>query len=88
MRVEKFEEAARNFQEAIDVAVILNALRSSAGSTCVSVLPTKSADVTVKALQDHVKAAIAPYKYPRSIKFIEALPKTATGKIQRFKLRD
>ena len=36
---------------------------------------------------DHVKQAIAPYKYPRSIKFIEALPKTATGKIQRFKLR-
>ena len=42
---------------------------------------------TVKALQDHVKQAIAPYKYPRSIKFIEALPKTATGKIQRFMLK-
>jgi 2-aminobenzoate-CoA ligase len=42
---------------------------------------------TVKRLQDHVKATIAPYKYPRSIVFIDALPKTATGKIQRFKLR-
>jgi len=42
---------------------------------------------TVKALQDHVKQAIAPYKYPRSIKFIEALPKTPTGKIQRFVLK-
>jgi 2-aminobenzoate-CoA ligase len=41
----------------------------------------------VKRLQDHVKATIAPYKYPRSIKFIDALPKTQTGKIQRFKLR-
>jgi 2-aminobenzoate-CoA ligase len=41
----------------------------------------------VKRLQDHVKAAIAPYKYPRSIKFIEALPKTQTGKIQRFRLK-
>jgi 2-aminobenzoate-CoA ligase len=41
-----------------------------------------------KQLQDHVKAAIAPYKYPRSVKFWDALPKTATGKIQRFKLRD
>ena len=40
----------------------------------------------VKLLQDHVKAIIAPYKYPRSIKFIEALPKTQTGKIQRFRL--
>lgn len=43
---------------------------------------------TIKALQDHVKATIAPYKYPRDVRFIDALPKTATGKIQRFALRD
>ncbi|RMF34726.1 MAG: benzoate-CoA ligase family protein, partial [Alphaproteobacteria bacterium] len=42
---------------------------------------------TAKLLQDHVKATIAPYKYPRSVKFIDALPKTQTGKIQRFRLR-
>ncbi|SFT72385.1 AMP-binding protein [Mesorhizobium sp. YR577] len=42
---------------------------------------------TIKALQDHVKQVIAPYKYPRSVKFVDALPKTATGKIQRFALR-
>lgn len=41
-----------------------------------------------KALQDHVKAEIAPYKYPRAIAFVDALPKTQTGKVQRFKLRD
>ena len=41
---------------------------------------------TVKMLQDHVKAMIAPFKYPRSIVFTPRLPKTATGKIQRFKL--
>jgi 2-aminobenzoate-CoA ligase len=41
----------------------------------------------IKRLQDHVKATIAPYKYPRSIRFLGALPKTETGKIQRFKLR-
>jgi len=40
-----------------------------------------------KRLQDHVKAVIAPYKYPRAVNFIDALPKTQTGKIQRFKLR-
>jgi 2-aminobenzoate-CoA ligase len=40
-----------------------------------------------KRLQDHVKATIAAFKYPRSVKFIEALPKTQTGKIQRFRLR-
>lgn len=42
---------------------------------------------TAKRLQDHVKATIAPFKYPRSVVFAEALPKTATGKIQRFALR-
>ena len=44
--------------------------------------------LTIKILQDHVKATIAPYKYPRDIRFIDTLPKTATGKIQRFALRD
>ena len=42
---------------------------------------------SVKRLQDHVKATIAPYKYPRAVHFIDALPKTQTGKIQRFRLR-
>jgi 2-aminobenzoate-CoA ligase len=41
----------------------------------------------VATLQEHVKAAIAPYKYPRSIVFTDALPKTQTGKVQRFRLR-
>jgi len=43
---------------------------------------------TIKLLQDHVKSEIAPFKYPRDIRFIDALPKTATGKIQRFALRE
>jgi len=41
----------------------------------------------VRTLQDHVKNAIAPYKYPRVIEFVDALPRTETGKLQRFKLR-
>ena len=41
----------------------------------------------VAALQEHVKATIAPYKYPRAIEFRDALPKTPTGKLQRFRLR-
>jgi 2-aminobenzoate-CoA ligase len=40
-----------------------------------------------RTLQDHVKATIAPYKYPREVEFVAALPKTATGKLQRFALR-
>jgi 2-aminobenzoate-CoA ligase len=40
-----------------------------------------------KLLQDHVKATVAPYKYPRAIEFVTELPKTQTGKLQRFELR-
>ena len=39
------------------------------------------------ALQEHVKREIAPYKYPRAIEYVEALPKTETGKLRRFALR-
>ena len=45
------------------------------------------AEVTSEALQLFVKERLAPYKYPRQIEFISELPKTATGKIQRFRLR-
>lgn len=45
-------------------------------------------DAMVKALQDFVKNTVAPYKYPRAITFVTALPRTQTGKLQRFKLRD
>jgi 2-aminobenzoate-CoA ligase len=38
-------------------------------------------------LQDHVKQVIAPYKYPRALDFVDALPKTQTGKLQRFRLK-
>jgi len=47
----------------------------------------KAGDDLARALQDHVKQLLAPYKYPRWIEFRTDLPKTATGKIQRFKLR-
>jgi len=42
----------------------------------------------VKAMQDFVKATIAPYKYPRAIEFRASLPRTETGKLQRFRLRE
>jgi 2-aminobenzoate-CoA ligase len=44
-------------------------------------------DAARRALQDHVKATIAPYKYPRTVEFRDALPKTQTGKLQRYRLR-
>jgi benzoate-CoA ligase len=47
----------------------------------------RACEELVRALQDHVRQLLAPYKYPRWIEFRTDLPKTATGKIQRFKLR-
>ncbi|MCQ1573913.1 AMP-binding protein [Neorhizobium galegae] len=47
----------------------------------------EAGELMVKILQDHVKAVIAPYKYPRSVVFTDALPKTESGKIQRFRLK-
>jgi acyl-coenzyme A synthetase/AMP-(fatty) acid ligase len=49
--------------------------------------PQKAGDDLARALQDHCRKQLAPYKYPRWIEFRSDLPKTATGKIQRFKLR-
>src|SRR2546421_11263617 len=46
-----------------------------------------SGESMVSALQEHVKKVIAPYKYPRAIEFVDTLPRTETGKLQRFKLR-
>ena len=44
-------------------------------------------DAMTKTLQDFVKAAIAPYKYPRAVEYVASLPRTQTGKLQRFELR-
>lgn len=48
----------------------------------------QAGDELAKTLQLHVKQKLSPYKYPRTIEFLEDLPKTSTGKIQRFKLRE
>ncbi|MCY1537369.1 Benzoate--CoA ligase [compost metagenome] len=50
--------------------------------------PGEAGDATqIKALQDHVKHTLAPYKYPRDVLFVPQLPRTETGKLQRFALR-
>lgn len=50
--------------------------------------PGQAADTAqIKALQDHVKHTLAPYKYPREVRFLPTLPRTETGKLQRFALR-
>jgi 4-hydroxybenzoate-CoA ligase len=50
--------------------------------------PNTNADGLDEALKEHVKQKIGVWKYPRWIETVDSLPKTATGKIQRFKLRD
>ena len=42
----------------------------------------------IKELQNHVKTATAPYKYPRVIEFVDQLPKTISGKIKRYEIRE
>ncbi|MCP4249349.1 MAG: 2-aminobenzoate-CoA ligase, partial [bacterium] len=48
---------------------------------------TVSEDLT-KALQDHVKQEISPYKYPRKVVYTDSLPRTETGKLRRYRLRE
>jgi 2-aminobenzoate-CoA ligase len=50
--------------------------------------PRMGDDALTRELQEFVKRAIAPYKYPRRIEYVESLPRTATGKLQRFRLRE
>lgn len=50
--------------------------------------PRQPSAALTRSLQDFVKNTIAPYKYPRAIEYVESLPRTATGKLQRFKLRE
>jgi 2-aminobenzoate-CoA ligase len=47
----------------------------------------EAGEATTKILQDHVKATLAPFKYPRKVEFVSSLPRTETGKLQRFRLR-
>ncbi|HJJ43016.1 MAG TPA: AMP-binding protein [Methanocorpusculum sp.] len=48
----------------------------------------KKSDALIKEMQNHVKTTTAPYKYPRSIEFVDELPKTISGKVRRVELRD
>ena len=69
-------------------AIAADAERGQIVKAYVVLRPGQPADDTmVRTLQDFVKANIAPYKYPRIIEFRSSLPRTETGKLQRFRLR-
>jgi 2-aminobenzoate-CoA ligase len=62
--------------------------RGTVVKACIVLAPGRTGDIAlIKELQDFVKNRIAPYKYPRVIEFLDALPKTATGKLSRKSLR-
>jgi 2-aminobenzoate-CoA ligase len=65
-----------------------DAMRGMVVKAFVVLKPAETAgDAMVQLLQDHVKSTLAPFKYPRQIEFRHELPRTPTGKLQRFKLR-
>ncbi|RPH46208.1 MAG: 2-aminobenzoate-CoA ligase [Burkholderiales bacterium] len=85
-------EAALLTHEAVAEAGVIGLPDEERGTIVkayVVLVPGRVGDETmVRTLQDHVKATIAPYKYPRAIEFRASLPRTETGKLQRFRLRD
>ena len=84
-------EAALLAHEAVSECAVIGAPDPERGNIVeahiVLIEGAQANDEMRKDLQAHVKSVIAPYKYPRSIRFCKALPKTATGKIQRFRLK-
>jgi 2-aminobenzoate-CoA ligase len=84
-------EAALLSHQAVAECAVIGAADEERGMIVeahVVLAPGQTGDALMtKILQDHVKAVIAPYKYPRRIIYRDALPKTQTGKIQRFRLR-
>lgn len=85
-------EAVINEHEAVKECAVVpkpDELRGQIVKAYCVLMPGKSgSEALMKEIQDHVKRELAPYKYPREVEFIEALPRTDTGKVQRFVLRE
>ena len=91
-RIGPFEvESALVAHEAVAEAAVVAAPDEERGSIVRAVVVLRAgfdaSDALARALQDHVKAQTAPYKYPRRVDFADELPKTASGKVRRARLR-
>ncbi|MGH3657873.1 MAG: AMP-binding protein, partial [Micromonosporaceae bacterium] len=85
------EQALLLHPDVVEAAVIgvPDAVRTMLVKACVVLRPGVTGDdVKITELRDHCKAKIAPYKCPKQVEFLPALPRTSTGKVQRFVLRD
>jgi benzoate-CoA ligase len=71
----------------LETAVVGRQDRDGLVKPCAYIVLKDGRSVSAEELQQHVKSRLAPYKYPRWIEFLSELPKTVTGKVQRFKLR-
>jgi 2-aminobenzoate-CoA ligase len=84
-------EVALNTHPAVAECAVVGAADEGRGQIVMSFVVLNAGfegdEAMVRELQEHVKATIAPYKYPRAVVFMHALPRTDTGKVQRFKLR-
>ncbi len=85
------EESIMNHPAVLECAVVgvPDEARTSIVKAYVVLKEGHEADESMaREIKDHVKADIAPYKYPRAVEFLDALPRTGTGKVQRFRLRE
>ena len=85
----RFDRSVLDIDGAVTAREIEDAIRGLIVKAFVVLKPGYSPSETLAGdLQEHVKRVTAPYKYPRAIEFVEALPKTISGKIRRNKLRE
>lgn len=84
------EEAIDTHPDVVESAVVAKPDDERGSVVCAFVVLREGVEgdaAKAKEIQDHVKRTIAPYKYPRDVRFVEALPRNASGKLQRFALR-
>ncbi|WP_261623793.1 AMP-binding protein [Nesterenkonia marinintestina] len=84
------EEALSAHDDVLECAVVAKPDEDRGSVVCAFVVlrdGVEGDDVLRRSLQDHVKSTIAPYKYPRDVRFVDELPKNPSGKLQHFKLR-
>ncbi|MFE1750555.1 AMP-binding protein [Streptomyces anandii] len=82
------EDALLRHPDVVEAAVVGRPDEARGQVVVAHVVLREGAARDAEALRAHVKSELAPYKCPREIVFLEALPRTATGKLQRFRLRD